>query len=140
MESKEYTLDQTGNSPLIFNGILLQEANCHDYNGPLNMRWYSASIYETTGGAYILNIKYHTKFDNEMEESSVLVCKSIPEIRNAINEETEIVDNIMRITLRDRKYMAKHIIEKKKAYQYALSNGWKYITSIILQDFPEHVE
>ncbi len=56
----------TGDSPLIFNGILLHEADCHDCNGPLNMRWYSSSLYETTGGAYILNIKYHTRLAMSM--------------------------------------------------------------------------
>ena len=80
------TIQRTGQRPLTFDGTLLAEADSQSHDGPLQNRWHEAAVYQTTGGKYVVQICYRTKWQGEHDHDDALAFATKEEAATLLEE------------------------------------------------------
>jgi hypothetical protein len=76
MESTTYRLPRTGQAPLMFSGQMLAENDGSHQAGREQNRWHALALYRADSGRYVAAIRYHTRWQGEIEHDEARICDS----------------------------------------------------------------
>lgn len=82
----QVTLPRTGDTPLTFSGELVADSDGQYAAGQNKNRWHELAVYRTTGGKYVVAIKYRTIWQGELDHDFAAVASDPKEAATLLRE------------------------------------------------------
>jgi len=76
----EHTLPRSGQAPLTFTGQQLAESDGERQSGKEHNRWHELAVWRTTGGKYVVQIAYRTKWQGELDHDAAVIVDQAKDV------------------------------------------------------------
>lgn len=131
--SQEYSITRTGDRPLVFTGELIAVADGRFHAGQEQNRWHEIRIYRTSGGKYVLQVDYFTRWQGEDNVHYASTHDSAEALANALKVHDPL-ENVLGYPPHPQ------FAGKQARLEESLRLRWGTLVSKVLAEIPEAAE